>query len=103
MQYVLSNVEEIQAEAPWDVDVEVDFFHSRPGVSSLVGGIFKGKTLVYSNLKHVIVRVKPASVVGAEKNSILVSSHIDTVIFAYVIRYLFIIPHVIVFLYAVWL
>ena len=99
----MSNVEEIQAEAPWDVDVEVDFFHSRPGVSSLVGGIFKGKTLVYSNLKHVIVRVKPASVVGVEKNTILVSAHIETMISVYVIRHLSIIVHVIVFLYAVWL
>ena len=99
----MSNVEEIQAEAPWDVDVDVDFFHSRPGASSLVGGLFKGKTLVYTNLKHVVVRVKPASVVGAEKNSILVSSHIDTVIFAYVIRHLSIIVHAIVFFYALWL
>jgi acetylornithine deacetylase/succinyl-diaminopimelate desuccinylase-like protein len=97
MQYVLSNVEEFQAEAPWDVDVEVDFFHAKPGVTSLVGGPFKGRSLVYTNLKHIVVRVKSASVAGVEKNSILVSSHIDTVISAYVIRHLITILHVIVF------
>lgn len=82
VEYVLSKAEEVQAEAPWDVDVEVDFFHAKPGVTSLVGGLFEGKSLVYANLKHVVVRVKPASVSGAEKNSVLVSSHIDTVISA---------------------
>lgn len=80
--YVLSKAEEIQAEAPWDVDVEVDFFHARPGVNHLVGGLFKGRSLVYANLKHVVVRVKPASVSGVEENAILVSSHIDSVISA---------------------
>lgn len=78
----MSRAEEVQAEAPWDVDVEIDFFHAKPGVTNLAGGLFKGKSLIYANLKHIVVRVKPASVPGAEKNSLLVSSHIDTVITA---------------------
>lgn len=82
LEYVLSRAEEVQAEAPWDVDVEIDFFHAKPGVTNLAGGLFKGKSLIYANLKHIVVRVKPASVPGAEKNSLLVSSHIDTVITA---------------------
>eukprot|EP00250_Pteridium_aquilinum_P028284 c36898_g1_i1 orf=174-2999(-) len=82
LEYVLSRAEEVQAEAPWDVDVEIDFFHAKPGVTSLVGGLFKGKSLIYTNLKHIVVRVKPTSVRGAENNSLLVSSHIDTVITA---------------------
>ncbi|KAI5081712.1 hypothetical protein GOP47_0001455 [Adiantum capillus-veneris] len=80
LEYVLSKADEVQAEAPWDVDVEIDLFHTKPGAMSLVGGLFKGKTLVYSNLKHIVVRVKPSSVPEAEKNSVLISSHIDTVI-----------------------
>lgn len=80
--YVLSNAKDIQAESSWDVDVEVDFFHAKAGVNHLEGGLFKGKSLVYTNLKHVVVRVKPTFVPGAEENAILVSSHIDTVISA---------------------
>lgn len=80
LEYILSKADEVQSEAPWDVDVEIDLFHAKPGAMSLEGGLFKGRTLVYTNLKHIVVRVKPASVPEAEKHSLLISSHIDTVI-----------------------
>uniref|UniRef100_A0A803P248 Vacuolar membrane protease n=1 Tax=Cannabis sativa TaxID=3483 RepID=A0A803P248_CANSA len=45
----------------------------------MTGGLFNGKTLVYSDLDHVIVRISPKYVSQARENAILVSSHIDTV------------------------
>eukprot|EP01018_Ginkgo_biloba_P031316 Gb_39788 [translate_table: standard] len=79
VQYVLSEAQRIKAVAHWDVEVEVDYFHSKPGVNRLVGGLFKGKTLAYANLKHVVMRITPKYSSEAENNAILISSHIDTV------------------------
>ncbi|KAG9445596.1 hypothetical protein H6P81_011724 [Aristolochia fimbriata] len=79
LQYVLAAAEDIKGTAHWDVNVEVDFFHSKRGINTLAGGLFKGKTLVYSDLKHVIMRISPRNLIEAEENAILVSSHIDTV------------------------
>ncbi|KAF5733748.1 endoplasmic reticulum metallopeptidase 1 isoform X2 [Tripterygium wilfordii] len=79
LQYVLSAAENIRKTAHWEVEVEVDFFHSKSGANRMVGGLFKGKTLVYSDLKHIILRISPKYTPGAEENAILVSSHIDTV------------------------
>lgn len=66
------------------VDVEVDFFHTKYGANRLVGGLFKGKTLVYSDLNHVVMRILPKYATEAGENAILVSSHIDTVFAGYV-------------------
>ncbi|KAF6166235.1 hypothetical protein GIB67_031019 [Kingdonia uniflora] len=79
LQYVLAASEKIKKMAHWEVDVEVDFFHAEPGANRLVGGLFKGKTLAYSDLKHVVMRISPKYTSGADENAILVSSHIDTV------------------------
>ena len=79
LQYVLSESESIKKSAHWEVEVEVDFFHSKYGANRLVGGLFKGKTLVYSDLNHIVVRVLPKYTVEARENAILVSSHVDTV------------------------
>lgn len=76
--------EEIKRTAHWEVNVEVDLFHAKSGANRLVSGLFKGKTLIYSDLKHVVVRVSPKYMVEAEENAILVSSHIDTVFSTYV-------------------
>lgn len=62
----------------------MDFFHAKIGASRLASGLFKGKTLVYSDLKHVVLRILPKYLPEAEENLILVSSHIDTVFAAYV-------------------
>nr|GEV08702.1 endoplasmic reticulum metallopeptidase 1 isoform X1 [Tanacetum cinerariifolium] len=79
LQYVLEAAEEIKKNAHWEVDVEVDLFHASSGANILVGGLFKGRTLVYSDLKHVVLRISPKYVSEAEDSAILVSSHIDTV------------------------
>lgn len=84
MQYVLGACETIQKTANWEVDVEVDFFHANSGANRLVSGLFMGKTLVYSDLKHVIMRISPKYLSEAREQSILVSSHIDTVFSTYV-------------------
>ncbi|KAK2997025.1 hypothetical protein RJ639_024803 [Escallonia herrerae] len=65
--------------AHWEVDVEVDFFHANSGANRLVSGLFKGKTLVYSDLNHIVLRILPKYASEAGDNAILVSSHIDTV------------------------
>ncbi|GAV73091.1 Peptidase_M28 domain-containing protein [Cephalotus follicularis] len=65
--------------AHWEVDVEVDFFHAKSGANRLVSGLFMGKTLVYSDINHIILRIMPKYVSEAGENAILVSSHIDTV------------------------
>ncbi|RAL42744.1 hypothetical protein DM860_009251 [Cuscuta australis] len=79
LQYVLQVSETIKKEAHWEVDLEIDLFHSKSGANHLVGGLFKGKTLVYSDLDHVVVRISSKYETNAEENAILVSSHIDTV------------------------
>lgn len=79
IQYVLSASENIKKSAHWEVDVQVDLFAAKTGANRLVGGLFKGKTLVYSDLKHVVLRILPKYLSEAEDNVILVSSHIDTV------------------------
>ncbi|OVA10130.1 Peptidase M28 [Macleaya cordata] len=79
LQYVLAASEKIKKMAHWEVDVQVDFFHAESGSNNLVSGLFKGKTLVYSDLKHVVLRILPKYSSTAEENTILVSSHIDTV------------------------
>ncbi|KAI4351377.1 hypothetical protein L6164_005747 [Bauhinia variegata] len=79
LQYVLTACETIKKTAHWEVDVEVDFFHTKSGANRLAGGLFKGKTLVYSHLNHVVIRILPKYVSDAREESILVSSHVDTV------------------------
>ncbi|KAI8030905.1 Pentatricopeptide repeat-containing protein [Camellia lanceoleosa] len=54
------------------------FFHANSGANRLVGGLFKGRTLVYSDLNHIIVRISPKYASEAEESAILISSHIDT-------------------------
>lgn len=75
--------ENIKKTAHWEVDVEVEFFNVKSGANRLVSGLFMGKTLVYSDLNHIILRIMPKYVAEAEDNAILVSSHIDTVFSAY--------------------
>ncbi|CAN1237968.1 Endoplasmic reticulum metallopeptidase 1 [Linum grandiflorum] len=77
--YVMATAEAIKKTAHWEVDVEVDLFHAKSGANSLVSGLFVGKTLVYSDLTHVVLRISPKYSSEAEDNAILVSSHIDTV------------------------
>ncbi|KAK9126019.1 hypothetical protein Scep_014865 [Stephania cephalantha] len=79
LQYVYEAVEKIKGTAHWEVDVQVDLFHANSGANHLVSGLFKGRTLVYSDLTHVVVRILPKFLSEAEDNTILVSSHIDTV------------------------
>ncbi|CAM8897743.1 unnamed protein product [Rhodiola kirilowii] len=79
VEYVLSVAEDIKKSAHWEVDVQVDFFHSEPGANTLVSGLFVGKTLAYSDLSHIVLRIVPKHEPKAEDNAILISSHIDTV------------------------
>ncbi|KAJ0101708.1 hypothetical protein Patl1_06096 [Pistacia atlantica] len=79
LQYVLAEAENIKKTAHWEVDVEVDFFNAKSGANRLVSGVFKGRTLIYSDLNHVVVRITPKYASEAAENAILVSSHIDTV------------------------
>ncbi|XP_023764716.1 uncharacterized protein LOC111913228 [Lactuca sativa] len=79
LQYVLEEAEKIKTTAHWEVDVDVDLFHASSGANILVGGLFKGKTLVYSDLKHVVLRISPKYSSEEVDSAILVSSHIDTV------------------------
>nr|CAD1843720.1 unnamed protein product [Ananas comosus var. bracteatus] len=79
IQYVFAASEKIKKTAHWEVDVQVELFHATTGANHLVSGLFKGKTLVYSDLKHVVLRIVPKYLPQAEENVILVSSHIDTV------------------------
>ncbi|KAM3388372.1 hypothetical protein ACQJBY_010881 [Aegilops geniculata] len=74
-----AEAEKIKKTAHWDVDVQLELFHTDIGANRLAGGLFKGKTLLYSDLKHVILRIVPKYLPEAEENLILVSSHIDTV------------------------
>ncbi|URE07098.1 Peptidase family M28 [Musa troglodytarum] len=79
VQYVFAAAEKIQKTAHWEVDVQVDLFRAETAANHLSKGLFKGKTLVYSDLKHVVLRILPKYLPEAEDNAILVSSHIDTV------------------------
>ncbi|MCL7037503.1 hypothetical protein MKW94_024799 [Papaver nudicaule] len=80
LQYVLAETEKIKKSAHWEVEVQVDLFHVESGSNNdLKKGLFIGRTLVYSDLKHVVVRILPKYSSEAEENAILVSSHIDTV------------------------
>ncbi|TKY51584.1 Endoplasmic reticulum metallopeptidase 1 [Spatholobus suberectus] len=79
VQYVLTASQTIKKTAHWEVDVEVDFFHAESGANRLDSGLFVGKTPVYSDISHVVVRIAPKYVPEAREQSILVSSHIDTV------------------------
>lgn len=79
VKYVLSEAQKIEAMAHWDIEVEIDYFHSKPGSNRLREGLFKGRTMIYGNLKHVVIRITPKYSSEAENNAILVSSHIDTV------------------------
>lgn len=79
LEYVLKEAEKIKKTAHWEVDVEVEKFHAKSGANRLSRGLFRGKTLVYSDLYHVLLRVLPKYADEAEENTILVSSHIDTV------------------------
>ncbi|KAL3810493.1 hypothetical protein ACJIZ3_000017 [Penstemon smallii] len=79
VKYVAEAAEIIKKNAHWEVDVEVDLFHVNSGANNLVGGLFKGKSLVYSDLNHVVLRISPKYSSEAGENAILVSSHIDTV------------------------
>lgn len=79
LKYVSEAAETIKKTAHWEVSVEVDLFHAKSGANNMVGGLFKGKTLVYSDLNHVILRITPKYASEAGERAILVSSHIDTV------------------------
>ncbi|ESW15697.1 hypothetical protein PHAVU_007G094700 [Phaseolus vulgaris] len=79
LQYVLTACQNIKKTALWEVDVEVDIFHAKSGANNLASGLLSGRTLVYSDLNHVVVRILPKYVSEAREQSILVSSHIDTV------------------------
>nr|GMD30212.1 endoplasmic reticulum metallopeptidase 1 isoform X1 [Ipomoea batatas] len=84
MQYVLKAAKTIEEEAYGDVNVEVQCFHANTGVNTLSGGSYYGKTLVYSDMKHVLIRISSKSAAtklrsGEEDNAILVSAHVDTV------------------------
>lgn len=92
LQYVLTACENIKKTALWEVDVEVDLFHAKSGANHLRSGLFSGRTLVYSDLNHVVVRILPKYVSEARGQSILVSSHIDTVISTYVF-FIYLLPY----------
>ncbi|TKW05487.1 hypothetical protein SEVIR_7G179300v4 [Setaria viridis] len=79
VQYVYAVAEKIKKTSHWEVDVQLELFHTDIGANRLSKGLFKGKTLLYSDLKHVLLRVVPKYMPEAEENLILVSSHIDTV------------------------
>ncbi|EEF29630.1 ATP binding protein, putative [Ricinus communis] len=79
LQYVLEAAENIKKTAHWEVDVQVDLFHTKSGSNRLASGLFKGKTLVYSDLNHILLRILPKYASEAGENAILISSHIDTV------------------------
>lgn len=70
----------------------MDLFHAKSGANSMVSGLFMGKTLVYSDLNHVVVRILPKYVSEAREHSILVSSHIDTVFSTYVF-FIYLLPY----------
>lgn len=86
-QYVQRAVEKIKNTSHWEVDVEVEKFHVKGGANRLNDGLFVGKTLIYADLNHIILRITPKYESEAKQNSVLVSSHIDTVFSTYVCDY----------------
>lgn len=84
--------ETIKKIAHWEVDVEVDIFHVESGANRLDSGLFAGRSLVYSDLNHVVVRISPKYMSEAREKSILVSSHIDTVFSTYVF-FIYLLPY----------
>lgn len=84
----MAAAQKIEKTAHWEVDVEVDLFHAKSGSNRLVSGMFQGKTLVYSDLNHVILRISPKYADEAGDSAVLVSSHIDTVFSTYVFLHL---------------
>ncbi|KAM3698306.1 hypothetical protein ACB098_06G179000 [Castanea mollissima] len=78
-EYVLEAAKKVKEKAHWEVDVDVEAFHVRSGANQMAGGLFMGKTLLYSDLNHVVLRILPKFESEAAQNAILVSSHIDTV------------------------
>jgi len=83
-KYVIAAAERIKNSSHWEVDVEVDQFHVKSGANRLRSGLFMGRTGIYADLNHIIVRITPKFASEARENSILVSSHIDTVFSTYV-------------------
>ncbi|XP_021747403.1 endoplasmic reticulum metallopeptidase 1-like [Chenopodium quinoa] len=79
LKYVLLAAEKIKNTSHWEVDVEVEEFYVKEGANHLNGGLFVGKTLIYADLNHIILRITPKYESEAKENSVLVSSHIDTV------------------------
>ncbi|PIN06961.1 Aminopeptidases of the M20 family [Handroanthus impetiginosus] len=79
LKYVKEVSETIKRTAHREVEVNIDLFHAKSGANNLVGGLFSGKTLVYSDLNHIVLRIMPKYASEAGENAILVSSHIDTV------------------------
>lgn len=75
--------EEIKKTAHWEVDVDVELFNAKSGANLMTGGLFSGRTLVYSDLDHVILRISPKYVSRARENAVLVSSHIDSIFSTY--------------------
>ncbi|KAL9227006.1 hypothetical protein vseg_002754 [Gypsophila vaccaria] len=78
-QYVLVAAEKIKNTSHWEVDVDVEEFHVTDGANRLNRGLFTGKTLVYADLDHILLRITPKYAAEAKDNAILVSSHIDSV------------------------
>ena len=76
--------EKVRNNSHWEVDVEVEEFHVKAGANNMNGGLFFGKSLVYADLNHIILRISPRYESEAKMNSILISSHIDTVFSTYV-------------------
>jgi len=92
LQYVLTACQSIKKTALWEVDVEVDIFHAKSGANDLASGLLSGRTLVYSDLNYVVLRILPKYVSEAREESILVSSHIDTVFSTYVL-FIYLLSH----------
>ena len=86
---MLKTAENIKKTAQGDVNVEVDLFHAKSGAHHPASD--KGKTLVYSDLNHVLLRILPKNAsqrLQENQNdeadyAILVSAHIDTVFSSY--------------------
>ncbi|GAB2222731.1 hypothetical protein Droror1_Dr00016855 [Drosera rotundifolia] len=79
VKYVATVAEKIKNTSHWEVEVEVDHFHVATGANILQNGLFRGKSLVYADLDHIVLRLSPKYSSEAKENAILVSSHIDTV------------------------
>lgn len=93
-QYVLAESENIKKTAHWEVDVEVDLFHVNVGATRLDSGMFVDRTIIYSDLDHIVLRIVPKYAPEARENAILVSSHIDTVFSTYVSSFSILLLHV---------